>query len=52
VKLKIYIYFFFAINTEQSAPDLGLATEDPDVRAFDKGEPFLSLLFILDMDCV
>jgi hypothetical protein len=30
------------INTEESVPDLGLNTGDPDVRAFNLGVPFLS----------
>jgi hypothetical protein len=27
--------YYLVINTEQSGPDLGLATGDPDVRTFD-----------------
>jgi hypothetical protein len=30
--IEKYIYYF-VINTEQSGPDLGLATRDPDIRA-------------------
>jgi hypothetical protein len=49
--------YYFVINTEKSWPVLGLATGEPDVRAFDLGAPFLSspspplslsFLFILD----
>jgi hypothetical protein len=32
-----------AINTEESGPDLGLATGDLDIRTLDLGEQFLSL---------
>jgi hypothetical protein len=31
------------INSEQSKPDLGLDTGEPDARSFHFGEPFLSL---------
>jgi hypothetical protein len=40
---KIYIYYFM-INTEYSGPDLGLATEDPDIRTFCLRAPFLLAL--------
>jgi hypothetical protein len=32
---KIRKKYYFLINVEQSGPDLGLATGDPDVRNFD-----------------
>jgi hypothetical protein len=34
---------YFVINTEKPEPDLWLASEDPVVRTFDLGEPFLSI---------
>jgi hypothetical protein len=43
-KSKVY----FVINTEYSAPDLGLATGESGIRALDFGEP-LSLSLSLSL---
>jgi hypothetical protein len=42
---KIKKKMYFMMNTELSGPDLRLAAGDPDVRTFDLGAQFLSLLY-------
>jgi hypothetical protein len=39
--------YYIAIKTEKSGPDVGLATGDPDVRAFDLAAPFPSHVILL-----